>query len=163
MATAIDIMLLIALFWYGVSGFKNGLIYELISILALVLGCWMAYHFSDGIATLITGTQLIRPIAMILTFTIVMVLVNMAGKVVHKIIKFAIPDVVDRLFGLLFGIVKVLVVSSVIFYILQDIDPREILLKKETKEQSFAYKYTEPIVPHALGWDLTNKQLNLSL
>lgn len=149
----IDILVLIALCWFGFKGFKNGLIYELASILALILGCWIAYHFSDLVATLVTGTKLIKPVAFILTFAIVVFLIHMVGRLVEKIIKLVIPDVINNIFGLLFGVCKVLAVTSVILFIIQDIDKKEILLTKEAKEKSIAYQYAEPIIPNALNWD----------
>lgn len=148
----IDILVLIALCWFGFKGFKNGLIYELASILALILGCWIAYHFSDFVATLITGTKLIKPVAFILTFVIVVFLVHIAGRLVEKIVKLVIPDIINNIFGLLFGVCKVLAITSVVLFIIQDIDKKEILLSKEIKEKSIAYQYAEPIIPNALNW-----------
>ncbi len=156
--TFIDILLLIALCWYGFRGCKNGLIYELSSIAALVLGCWCAYRFSDCVAAFLPEIPLAKPIALILTFTAVVLLVHLVGQLFAKIIKLAIPCAIDHLFGLLFGIGKVLVVSSIIFYIIQDLDRNEILFKKETKEKSITYQYIEPIIPNALDWDLSDKK-----
>jgi len=151
--TVLDILVLIPLCWFGFLGFKNGLIYEIASIVALVLGCWAAYRFSDWFAMAIVGSELARPLAMILTFAVVVFLVHLIGKGVQKIVKMAIPGAVDRIFGMLFGIGKVLVVASVILYLVQSLDRMEIIIKKDTKEQSFAYKYVEPIVPHAMHWN----------
>lgn len=149
----LDILLLIFIGWFGFLGFKNGLIYEVASLLALILGCWIAYHFSDGIAMLIVGTHLAKPIAMIFTFIVVLLLIRFAGRLLSKIVKLTIPASIDHIFGLLFGIGKVVVTASVLLFILQDIDKKEILLKKETKEKSIAYQYVEPIIPKAMHWE----------
>lgn len=149
----IDILILIPLCWYAFRGFKNGLIYEIASMVALVLGCWMAYRFSDWFALMIVGSDLARPLAMILTFAVVVLLVHLLGRGVQKVVKLAVPKGVDRIFGLLFGAGKVLVVASVILYLVQSLDRMEIILKNETKQQSLTYKYVEPIVPHAMHWN----------
>lgn len=151
--TFLDILLLIPICWFGFLGFKNGLIYEVSTIIALVLGCWVAYRFSDWFALVIVGSDIARPLAMILTFAVVVVLVRLVGKAVQKIVKLTIPGAVDHIFGMLFGVGKVLVVASVILYLVQSLDRMEIIIKKETKEQSFTYKYVEPIVPHAMHWN----------
>ena len=148
----IDIIVLALLGWFGFKGFKNGLIYEIASILALILGCWAAKQFSEGVALMITGTRLAKPIAFVFIFVVVLLLVHLAGRVGSKIVKLVIPEAVDRIVGMLFGCCKVLIVCSVLFYGLQMLDQREILLKKEFKEKSIAYQYIEPIVPHALHW-----------
>lgn len=156
--TFLDILFLIALGWFGFLGFKNGLIYEIASVLALILGCWMAYHFSEAVALMLTGTTMAKPIAMVFTFVIVLLLIRFAGRLLSKIVKLVIPDSIDHLFGMLFGVCKVLVACSVILFILQDIDKKELLLKKETKEKSFAYQYVEPIVPHSMSWQAAHQQ-----
>jgi len=148
----IDVIVLIFLCWFGFKGFKNGLIYEIASILALILGCWAANRFSDGIALMITDSVLAKPIAFVLIFVVVLLLVHFAGILTSKIVKLVIPDIIDHIFGLLFGVCKVLVVFSVIFYTFQMLDKREILFKKELKEKSIAFQYIEPIVPHAMHW-----------
>lgn len=152
----IDILLLIALCWFGFRGFKNGFIYELFSILALVLGCWIAFRFSNDITRLITDAPLAQPVSLLITFALVVFLTRLAGNLFSKIIKLSISNAIDHIFGLLFGVCKVLAVSSVVLFIIQDLDTSEILFTKEIKEKSIAFQYAEPIVPHALGWDAAN-------
>ena len=127
----IDIIVLALLGWFGFKGFKNGLIYEIASILALILGCWAAKQFSEGVALMITGTKLAKPIAFVFIFFVVLLLVHLAGRLGSKVVKLVIPESVDRIFGMLFGCCKVLVVCSVLFYAFQMLDQKEILLKKE--------------------------------
>lgn len=151
--TFIDFCVLIPLCWFAFKGLKNGLIYEVTSILALVLGVCLANRFSSGVAMLLTNVTFAKPVAFIIVFVAVILLVHLLGNLMKKIVKLAVPEVVDHIFGLLFGACKVLVVSSVALFAIQNIDRYELLLKKETKEKSFTYQYVEPIVPNALGWD----------
>lgn len=151
--TFLDFLVLIPLCWFGFKGFKNGLIYEITSIVAIILGIWLAYRFSDLLAAMLTSVTFAKPVAFTIIFVAVLLLVHLVGKMMTKIIKLVIPGSIDHIFGLLFGICKVLMVFSVIFYTIQDIDKHEILLKKETKENSITYQYVEPIVPHALNWE----------
>jgi len=151
--TLLDYIVLIPLCWFAFLGFRKGLIYELTSILALILGVWASYRFSDSLALWLPNIPFAKQIAFTLTFFITLFLVHLAGKLMCKIIKLVIPGIVDHVFGLLFGLGKVLLVFSVIFYLIEIIDPAEIIIKKETKEKSLVYKYVEPIVPHALEWE----------
>ncbi len=149
----IDYIVLIPLCWFAFMGFRKGLIYELTSILALVLGVWASYRFSDSLALWLPNMPFAKQISFALTFFIVLFLVHLAGKLMCKVVKLVIPGAVDHIFGLLFGIGKVLLVFSVIFYMIEMIDSHEIIIKKETKENSLVYEYVEPIVPHALEWE----------
>lgn len=156
----IDFCVLIPLCWFGFKGFKNGLIYEIASILVLILGVGIAKGFSNGLALLLVNVPFAKQVSFIIIFVSVVMLVHLAGNLMKKIIKLAIPGAVDHVFGLLFGVCKVLVVSSVILFCIQDVDKREILLKKEAKDNSLTYHYVEPIVPHAMGWQDSEPQNN---
>lgn len=148
----LDFLVLIPLCWYGFLGFRHGLIYEIFSLLALILGCWLSNKFAETIAIWIGTPIFSKPISFILIFICTLVLVHLVGRYVKKAVKMAIPPFIDKLFGLLFGVTKVLLISSVILYFIQGIDKYEIIIKKETKENSKVYKYVEPIAPHALQW-----------
>ena len=153
--TLLDYIVLIPLCWFAFLGFRKGLIYELTSILALILGVWASYRFSDSLALWLPDMPFVKQISFALTFFIVIFLVHLAGKLMCKVVKLVVPSIVDHVFGLLFGAGKVILVFSVLFYLIDMIDPHEIIIKKETKEKSLMYEYLEPIVPHALDWEKT--------
>ena len=64
----LDYIVLIPLGWFAFQGFRKGLIYELTSILALVLGVWASYRFSDTVALLFPNIPFAKQIAFTLTF-----------------------------------------------------------------------------------------------
>lgn len=148
----IDYLVLIPLCWFAFWGFKKGLIYELTSVIALVLGFWMAYRFSDVVALWLPEMLFVKQVSFIIVFVAVLLLVHFAGRLATQMVKLAVPDVVDHIFGLLFGAGKVLLVFSVLFYVVEMVDPREIIIKPTAKENSVMYKYVEPIIPHAMKW-----------
>jgi len=112
----IDFLILIPLAWFGFKGFKNGLIKELASILALVLGVWVTLKFSDFVAAKLNNVPAMHAIAFVLTFMAVLVGVHFAGLFVEKIVKLVIPSFMNNFCGLAFGIVKTMVVVSVVIY-----------------------------------------------
>lgn len=147
----LDFLILIPVAWFGFKGFKNGLINELASILALVLGVWVTIKFSDFVAVKLGDIPAVKAVAFILTFLAVLVGVYFAGKLVERIVKLMIPAFLNNVFGLLFGVAKTMVVISVIFYFINIVDFKQIIIKPETKQQSMLYKYTEPVVPMIVG------------
>ncbi len=148
----IDFIVLIPLCWFGFKGFRHGLICEITTLVAIIVGVWLAYKFSDLVAAWLPKMMFSGQIAFVLVFIAALVLVHLLGNLVLRAVKQVLPPVVDRIFGLLFGLTKVVVVLSVIFYMFDTIDPHGIILKKEKKEASLFYGYIEPIVPHALSW-----------
>ena len=148
----LDIIILIPVAWFGFKGLKNGLIRELASIAALVLGVWATLRFSDYVATKLGNTMAIKAVAFVLTFFAVLVAVHFAGILVEKVVKLVIPAWLNNIFGLLFGAAKALLVVSVLLYFVTIVDFKEMLLKPEVKEKSLIYKHIEPIVPSIMQY-----------
>lgn len=143
----LDILILLPLCWFGYIGFKNGLIRELVSVAALILGVWVTVKFSDVVASWFGDSRMIKIMAFILTFILVLVLVRLVGMLVESVVKIVLPGFINHLFGMLFGIGKVAIIVSVLFYVIRLADPKEVILKKEVKEESFLYSYVTPLFP----------------
>lgn len=143
----IDILILIPIAWFGYKGFNNGLVRELASIIALVAGLYASFKFSDWVAIWINNDKIPHEIYFAITFFAVLVLVFMAGRLVEKVVKLMIPEFVNNLAGALFGASKVLVIFSAVLFFINSIDTKEVLITPKTKQESFLYKYIEPVVP----------------
>ena len=148
----LDILTIIPVAWFGFKGLKNGLIRELASIAALVLGVWATLRFSDYVAGRLGDTMTVKAVAFVLTFFAVLVAVHFAGILVEKVVKLVIPAWLNNIFGLLFGAAKAFLVVSVLLYFVTIVDFKEMLLKPETKENSLLYKYTAPVVPDIMHY-----------
>ena len=57
----IDLIILIPLIYGGWKGFKKGFVMELFTILALLVGLYAAFHFSDKITEMIVGKTHEKP------------------------------------------------------------------------------------------------------
>ena len=146
----LDIVLAIPMLWFLYRGFRNGLIIELASLAALILGIYVALHFSfyvEGwlIDNFEIGDKYLSIISFALTFLIVAVLVFLAGKIIHKIVGIVFLGFINRLAGGIFGLLKAALVLSVILYFMNSFDSG--LIKAEVKEDSILYEPVESIVP----------------
>ena len=148
----IDIIVLIPLCWYAYRGFRNGFLMEIISLAALFLGLFISYKFSDLISIWLTGTTLAKPISFSLCFVLTIVLVNLLGRILKRALKPVLSEFLDKGLGVLFGILKVVLVAGVLFYFIDTVDKKEILIKHEVKEASVAYKHLSPVMSHVLEW-----------
>ncbi|MCL2247546.1 MAG: CvpA family protein [Lentimicrobiaceae bacterium] len=147
-----DIIILIPALWFGYKGFTHGFIRELASLAALLIGIYAAFMFTDLVEEWINNPNIPKEVYFAITFLLVLIGVFVLGKLVEKIVKLIIPEFVNHLLGSLFGAAKVLVFFSAIFYFIHSIDSKNSILKKETTEKSFTYKYIEPIVPKLKTW-----------
>lgn len=146
----LDIVLAIPLLWFMYKGFRNGLIIELASLAALVLGIFIALHFSFYAKEFLIDNfdiadNYLNIIAFAITFIIVAVLVYLVGKIIHKLISIVALGFLNRLAGGIFGLLKAALVLSVILYFLNGFDSS--LIKAEVRENSFLYEPVESIVP----------------
>lgn len=148
----IDIVILIPLAWYAYKGLKNGLIYEMASIIALILGVWATVHYSDTLAARLGDGQTYKLIAFFGIFVATLVLVHFAGKLMEKVVKLMIPGFLNNIAGLVFGVAKVVIVFSVLLMFIEKVDTKQVILKPKFKTESFTYKYVKPVAPFLTDW-----------
>jgi len=146
----LDIVLAIPMLWFLYRGFRNGLIIELASLAALILGIYVALHFSFYVEGWLVDNfeiseKYLYIISFALTFIIVAVLVFLAGKIIHKLVGIIFLGFLNRLAGGIFGLLKAALVLSVILYFVNGFDPG--LIKTDVKERSVLYDPVESIVP----------------
>lgn len=138
----IDVFIAALLLWFGYKGFKKGLVFELVSIVALSMGIYGGLKFSDRTSELImeyVDSQYLPISAFTLTFLIILVLVFAAGKVVEKIVNLAALKLVNKSLGAAFGIVKTLLILSVLFVIIESYDKKLGFVPTEAKSSSLLY------------------------
>jgi len=148
----IDIVVLIPALWFGYKGFTHGLIRELASLFALIVGIYAAFLFTDLVAEWICNPAIPKEVYFAITFIGVLIAVFVLGKFVERIIKLVIPEFVNNLFGGLFGIIKVMVVFSAVFYFIHSVDSQHVILTEQAVQKSVTYKYIEPLVPKLKAW-----------
>lgn len=155
----LDIIIAIILFLFGFKGLRKGLIIEIVTLLAFCVGIYGAMHFSDFTAAHMQDFMEIDPkylntVAFVLTFIILVVLVNLIGKLVSKWVKSMNLGFFDKLGGFLFGIIKGVLLCSVLLMVLNNFQLLGVV-KPEVKEKSKLYPYIEQTVPYVYrGFDL---------
>jgi membrane protein required for colicin V production len=150
--TYLDILLLIPALWFGYKGFTHGLIRELASLAALILGIYAAFVFTDLVEKWMNNPNIPKEVYFAITFLIVLIAVYLIGRLVEKIIKLIIPEFVNNILGALFGVAKVIVIFSSLIFFINSVDSKKVILTENATEKSFTYKYVEPIVPVLKEW-----------
>jgi membrane protein required for colicin V production len=161
----LDIVLAIPLLWFMYKGFRNGLIIELASLAALILGIFIALHFSFYAEDYLRenfeiAEKYLYIISFAITFMIVALLVFLVGKIIHKLVSIIALGFLNRLAGGLFGLLKAALVLSVILYFLNGFDTDSRILKQDVKEKSILYEPIRSIIPMIIP---KLDQYNLSL
>jgi membrane protein required for colicin V production len=148
----IDLGIVVILILSMVSGFINGLIREVASLAALILGIWGAIKFSSYTAARLydyfdLSGHYVGIIAFLITFGIIVVIIHFVGIIADKLADAAALGFVNRLLGIVFGLFKTILIMSVFFVILNAIDARRPFLPKETIEHSIFYNPITDIAP----------------
>jgi len=148
----IDLIIAIPLVWGVFVGFKNGLIIEVASLAALLLGIFGAIHFSDLTANfLVTSlnvtTQYLNLIAFAVTFVGIVILVHLLAKMIDKLVKAVALGFVNRLLGMVFGLIKYAFIISIILVIINAINRNKTFISEEKIENSILYKPLSDFAP----------------
>ncbi len=149
---ALDIILAVPLLWFTYKGFTKGLIIELATLIALLLGIYVAAHFSNYTADFMMDkldfhSQYMSIISFALTFILVVVLVMLFGKSLEKVINLLLLSFVNKLAGAAFGLIKVAFVISVLIMILGNFDAEDKIISKELQKGSLLYEPVKKIAP----------------
>lgn len=148
----IDLIIIVLLILSFVSGFINGFVKEVASLAALILGIWGAIKFSSFTAAKLydwfdMSGQYVGIIAFLVTFGIIVVLIHFVGIIADKIIDAVSLGFLNRILGTVFGVIKSVLIMSVIFCVLNALDVRHPFLPKETIERSKFYNPISDIAP----------------
>lgn len=158
----IDIILGIPIIWGLYKGLKNGLFVELASLIALIAGIYGAIHFSyiagDYMAQHWNWNQrYINITAFLVTFFIIVFVVQLAGKFITKIADFAQLGILNKVAGGIFGALKYAVILGA-FLVFFDRLPKDFrIISDETKENSILYQPVRDIGSLVFGIVLKNK------
>lgn len=161
----LDIIIAIILLLFGVKGFRKGLIIEVVTLLAFAVGVYGAMHFSDFTAEHLKEFMEINPkylntTAFVLTFILLVILVNIIGRMVTKLIQAMNLGFFNKLGGAVFGMAKGVLLCSIMVMVLNNFQLLGIV-KPEVREQSKLYPYIEETVPYVYrGFDLVKGYVN---
>lgn len=170
----VDIILLVPIAWGAWKGFKKGLIIELFTLLALLVGIYAAINFSDFTAEKINGSiemedKYLPVVSFTLTFLVVGALIFFAGKMVEKMVQVVNLSTVNKLLGLFLGAVKMIYTLSVLIILVETYDERGDFIPTDVKEESIMYSpvkhiaiYTIPAVDESRIWLKNNMKSDSS-
>ena len=148
----IDLIIVVLLILSFINGFINGFVKEVASLAALILGIWGAIKFSTFTAAKLydwfdMSGQYVGIIAFLITFGIIVVIIHFIGIIADKIISAVALGFLNRLLGMVFGVIKSVLILSVIFCVLNAIDVRRPFLPKKSIEESKFYNPVSDVAP----------------
>ncbi|MGJ8738586.1 CvpA family protein [Zobellia laminariae] len=140
----LDIILGLLLLYGLWKGLKNGLFVELASIVALIAGIYGAIHFSYYAGDYLSenmewNERYINIAAFVITFVVIVLAVQLAGRFLTKIANFAMLGLLNKLAGGIFGALKVAVILGALLIFFERINDSADVVKDETMKESVLY------------------------
>ncbi len=126
MSTA-DIIILVFLVLGAYSGFKKGLILELIAIAAFILailGGFKLLHFGmEYVSKMYDGFGNLLPfVAFLILFVLILIAVNMIGKMLKRVIDWTPLGILDNFAGAIIGAAKFALAISIMLWVMSSLD-----------------------------------------
>ena len=138
----LDIVLLTPLIWGAYTGFKKGLIAQILGITSLLVGVWIGTKHQELIEFLIIDKvqeKFLSIACFIILFFGIIILGAIIIKMSEKFINFIQLKLLNKIAGVVLGIVKILSFLIVIVFIIESWDVNSFIIKRDTKEASIAY------------------------
>lgn len=140
----LDIVFGILLVWGLWRGLKNGLLIEIASIIALILGIYGAIHFSYYIGDYLSirfdwEARYINILAFVLTFILIVFAVHLIGKLLTKVADIALLGLLNKVAGGIFGALKVAVILGAILVFFERANTSLGLVPNHMVESSVLY------------------------
>ena len=151
-----DVLVLGFIALFVINGFRKGFIISLASLVALVLGIYLAVNFSNFVQGLLQDnfhpSKTWLPIlSFIVTFLVVAILVLLVARVVEKIVDVVGIGVFNKLAGALLGLLKGVLVVSIILFVVYSADKKQKWITPEDKKGSFSMNAVEKVFPRIMS------------
>ena len=149
-----NIILALPLLWGAYKGMRRGLIVELASILAILLGVYACSRFSDMMADFLgthihshISTLYLSVCSVILVFLLVVLLVFFLAKRIQKLAEALFLGIANRLLGGIFGMFKWALLVSMVLYFFSILNEKAGIVSQTTLNQSWMYTNIEKLAP----------------
>ncbi len=150
----LDWTLLILIGAAAVKGFFRGFVVEIASLMAVILGIWVATRYNARVAAWVGMDAEHEVLSFIVTFIGVLVLVHLLAKLITKAMDMAMLGLPNKVAGTLFGAIRSAFVLSVVLNILMARAEVTGIIPQETLENSTLYtplRAFAPFIIPALG------------
>lgn len=140
----VDILILIPLGYAAWKGFQHGIIIEIFTLLALLVGIYAGIHFSDVTANWMKNSlgwdsEYLPVIAFTITFLGIGAMVYFAGKMIEQFVKVTNLTPINKAFGIVFAVLKMTYFVSVFLVLLESYDEKGDFLPPSMKGKSLLY------------------------
>ena len=131
-------------------GFKKGFVISLFTLLALLVGLYAGIHFSDFLSNWFISNDVMNgdytsPVSFTIVFLAVGAIVYFIGVLIQRLLKVVQLNMLNKLIGLILGIIKSAYILSFAIILLESYDERGDFISDDVKEGAALYIPTKQI------------------
>ena len=140
----LDIIILICFIPAFVRGIQKGFVEQIVGIISIVLGAWLASMFSRPLGEWLTqfinlDAQLLQILSFILVVILAILLLHLAGRLITGTLKMVSLGWLNRLLGVVFALLKAALVTGLVIFIFGNLNDRWHLVNPEILQASEVY------------------------
>lgn len=148
----LDIIIIIPVLVFAFLGFRKGLVVEVATLVALIVGIFAAIYLSSYVSGLLVNQfgmneRYVQVVSFILIFIVVLILVHLLAKLVEKAVNMAALGIVNKLLGSVFSICKIVFILSLLIWVFNKIDINQRIVTREKRDNSLLYKPVGAVAP----------------
>lgn len=143
MAT-LDIIILICFIPAVIRGLQKGFIEQAVALVSLVLGAWLAFHFSSKICEWLkpyidVSETVLNIISFVIIVTAAVFVLFLIGRLLTGIVKFVLLGWLDRLLGLVFALLKAALVVGLAVILFDTLNLKFEFVKTSVLDEAVLY------------------------
>jgi membrane protein required for colicin V production len=131
-----DVFIIIVICYSIIRGLFRGLVKEVSSIIGVLGGFYAAYSYYPMVAKLIAGfiedPSYLNILSFLIIFCAILITISIIGVIIKYLLNVAFLGWIDRLCGVFFGLIKGILIVTVLFIILTTFLPKGAPLIKQS-------------------------------
>ncbi len=152
----IDIIILIPILYGLIRGLFKGLVGEITSLAAVIIGIFCAKIFAPEVSgwfleIFTMNQQVARVVSYLVIFFTVAICLHLVGKLIEKILSSISLGGVNKVLGALFGAIKLALIVSILLNGFDMLDDTFSIIKPSQKASSVCYEPVRNM--SAVAWD----------
>jgi membrane protein required for colicin V production len=141
----LDLIIILPLIWGAWKGFRRGLVFEVLMLIGLILGLYIAFKFSGLLHGLVAGLvdrdgAVIPVISFVVVFVAILLITILLARLLESILKMTALNAINKVAGAAFGVLKFALIVSVVLWLFRGLDPYWRFISEDTKKESLLYK-----------------------
>ena len=140
-----DIVILVCFVPAIVRGIQRGLIAQVVSLVSVILGIWLAFHFSEMACEWLkayfpsVSETVLNIVAFVLILAVVALLLHLVGRLILRLFKMVDLGWLNWVLGIVFALLKAALIIGLVLILFDTINLKFALVDQEILDQSVLY------------------------